>query len=187
MSRKSDQRAQATKALASHILENGLAQTSLRQLAAAAGVSDRMLLYYFEDKTEALTAALGAIAAEMTAALATVIPEGEKLSAGELFEKLSALTMSAKFKPYMRISMEMIAASNDESAPYGAISNSIATGFLHWIAGNLVSDAGSDTNGDAAAILALLDGLIVLSICAGDDTALLARNRLVETAFRAKN
>jgi AcrR family transcriptional regulator len=45
MSTRDEQRDKVVERLAGHLLEHGLARTSLRQLAAAAGVSDRMLLY----------------------------------------------------------------------------------------------------------------------------------------------
>jgi len=48
------QRQVVTERLAGHLLASGLSRTSVRQLAAAAQVSDRMLLYYFRDKAEAL-------------------------------------------------------------------------------------------------------------------------------------
>ena len=38
--------------LAAYVLENGLADVSLRPLAKAAGTSDRMLLYHFGSKEE---------------------------------------------------------------------------------------------------------------------------------------
>ena len=48
--------------LAAHLLEHGLSRTSLRQLASAAGESDRMLLYYFADKAELLGAVVTRLA-----------------------------------------------------------------------------------------------------------------------------
>mgnify|MGYP000446911998 CR=1 FL=1 len=56
MALRAAQRQVVTERLAGHLLASGLARTSVRQLAAAAGISDRMLLYYFRDKAEALVA-----------------------------------------------------------------------------------------------------------------------------------
>ena len=44
--------------LAAYVLENGLADVSLRPLAKAAGTSDRMLLYHFGSKEELVAALL---------------------------------------------------------------------------------------------------------------------------------
>ena len=65
MAPKDQQRAQAAQRLKQHLLETGLSQSSLRQLAAAAGISDRMLLYYFDDKSDALNEAFGLIASDL--------------------------------------------------------------------------------------------------------------------------
>ncbi|MCA3750444.1 MAG: TetR family transcriptional regulator, partial [Phenylobacterium sp.] len=54
MTVRAAQRQVVTERLAGHLLASGLSRTSVRQLAAAAQVSDRMLLYYFRDKAEAL-------------------------------------------------------------------------------------------------------------------------------------
>ena len=70
-------------ALALHLLNTGLSRTSLRQLAGAAGISDRMLLYYYADKAEALAAAMAAVAAGIAEQLAAAVPTAGLLSARE--------------------------------------------------------------------------------------------------------
>ena len=62
MTIREEQRRRVTERLAGHLLATGLSRTSVRQLAAAAaaGVSYRMLLYDFKDKTEVIAAARAA-------------------------------------------------------------------------------------------------------------------------------
>ena len=76
---RDEQRTKAIHQLAAHLLKTGLAETSLRQLAAAANVSDRMLLYYFENKTDALASALEYIAGDLTHLLQDIVPPETKL------------------------------------------------------------------------------------------------------------
>ena len=76
MSIRHAQREAVIERLAGHMLEHGLAAISLRQLAAAAGVSDRMLLYYFADKAEVLSVTLTRIAKMMADALVEALLEG---------------------------------------------------------------------------------------------------------------
>ena len=54
MNIRNDRREAAIERMADHVLSEGLAAGTLRPLAAAAGTSDRMLLYYFADKDELL-------------------------------------------------------------------------------------------------------------------------------------
>ena len=84
MTIRDDQREKVTERLAAHLLDTGLSQASLRQLARAAGVSDRMLLYYFDDKAAVLSAATARIAAQSVAGLAETMPEGTRLPPREL-------------------------------------------------------------------------------------------------------
>ena len=58
--------------IADHLLASGIEQSSLRQLAAAIGTSDRMLLHYFEDKEALMRAALTLVATRMIGLLDSV-------------------------------------------------------------------------------------------------------------------
>ena len=56
--------------MADFVLANGLGAASLRPLAASAGISDRMLLYYFKDKPAVMAAILQCLVDRLTALLA---------------------------------------------------------------------------------------------------------------------
>ncbi|MCA3736058.1 MAG: TetR family transcriptional regulator [Phenylobacterium sp.] len=79
MTVRAAQRQVVTERLAEHLLATGLARTSVRQLAAAAGVSDRMLLYYFRDKAEALGEAMGHVVAQLGGRLEAALPAGARM------------------------------------------------------------------------------------------------------------
>src|SRR5580693_6683546 len=76
MSIRDERREAAIERMADHLLLEGLGAATLRPLAAAAGTSDRMLLYYFSDKDELLSATLQRLAARMTAQLDEAVPIG---------------------------------------------------------------------------------------------------------------
>lgn len=168
MAPRDDQRARATILLAAHLLHSGLSATSLRQLAGAAGVSDRMLLYYFTDKSEALAAAMGQIAADIGAHLADAIPPGPPLPPAALIAAAARITTTPEMKPYMRLWIEVVAASARGAAPFPAIAREIATGFRTWIEARLDPAGLPDPAGTAALILAAVDGLALLDVCADD-------------------
>jgi AcrR family transcriptional regulator len=164
---RDEQRARAAEALSAHLLRTGLAQTSLRQLAAAAGVSDRMLLYYFRDKAEALGAATEQIAARLSETLADAIPANAAMAPGELVGLAAGLTTGERLRPYMRLWIEIVAAAARGEAPFVDLAGRIAEGFLQWIDARLAPVAAADRRAVAAAILAMLDGLALLEVCAG--------------------
>jgi AcrR family transcriptional regulator len=167
---RDEQRAKAIDHLAAHLLRTGLAETSLRQLAAVAGVSDRMLLYYFRDKTEVLAAAMERNAADLAALLATAIPEGALLSISELIGAAAAFTTADATRPYMRLWIEVIGAAARGEAPFVEIAQAIVAGFLQWIEAHLAPDAFEDPESRrtaSAAVLAFIDGLAFLEIGVG--------------------
>ena len=168
MAPRDDQRARATERLAAHLLHSGLSATSLRQLAAAAGVSDRMLLYYFTDKAEALAAAMAQIAGAIGTHLAEAIPPAPSLKPAALIAVAARITTAPEMKPYMRLWIEVVAASARDEAPFPAIAREIATGFRQWIEARLDPAGLPDPVGTAALILATVDGLALLDVCSDD-------------------
>ncbi len=167
MSTRIDKREQAIQSLAQYILKAGLSQTSLRQLAQAAGVSDRMLLYYFENKSDILTAVLMRIASDLAEQLNTSIPENAALSPAELLEKGAKLTNSPDMQPYMHVSIEIAAAAGRGEEPYASVAKAMIAGFLDWIEKRLNTEDTEKRKIQAAMILAVIDGLSILSLGIG--------------------
>ena len=64
-SKRAQKRAQIAKTLSGHVLETGLSELGLRRLAEVAGTSDRMLLYYFENKEDLVATVLVGIGREL--------------------------------------------------------------------------------------------------------------------------
>ena len=182
MSVRDDQRERVTERLAAHLLETGLTQTSLRQLARAAGVSDRMLLYYFSDKTDVLSAATAKIAAQTVESLAGALPEGTRLPPRELVMLAAQLTAGPQMRRFMRLWVEMIAAAAKGEAPFVAISGQVMASFKHWLAARLKVPAGADAAATASVIIALIDGLALVDICTSE-ADMQATHRAVAVLF----
>lgn len=160
-SKKSQSRDAATSAIAAHILRNGLPQTSLRQLATAAGISDRMLLYYFSDKNDVMTSALGRIAHDMTLALNAALPDNTPQSASAVFDGVDRVIDTESMRPYMRVGVELAAAAVKGEPPYADIASAVIDGFVDWLSQRIT---GPDSRDKAAMVLAMLDGLAVLDV-----------------------
>jgi AcrR family transcriptional regulator len=174
MTVRDDQRERVIGDLAGHLLRTGLSQASLRQLASAAGVSDRMLLYYFADKTEVLALALQKVAGDMAAGMGRAVPEGTRLDPDAFLAATARHVVDGPFRPYMRLWIEIVAAAARREAPYVDIAAAITGGFLDWIESRLDPARTPDPKGAAARILATLDGLALVDICSGQERALAA-------------
>lgn len=169
MSIRDAQREAVIERLTGHLLAHGLARTSLRQLAQAAGVSDRMLLYYFADKAEVLAAVMARVAGELSLRLAEAIPDGAPLRPAELVRRAAAFTTGPEMRRFMGLWVEVVAAAARGEVPFPAIVAQVMAGFRLWVDSRLDLPPGADREGTAAAIIAVIDGLALVDICSDDE------------------
>ena len=162
MTPRDDRRLATLDVLADHVLARGLAGSSLKALAASAGTSDRMLVYYFETKDGLLTAVLTHIAARMTARMDAALPPGLRLPFGELLTGLRDALKGPELAPFMSLWVELAAGAARGVEPHRAISGAIAGGFLTWVEGHLAPPPGQSGADLAALLLATIDGMMLL-------------------------
>ena len=163
-----DRRGAMLDRLADHVLANGLAASSLRPLGRAAGTSDRMLLYYFADKTALMAAVIERIADRMTALLAARTHPAP-LPLRQLRPLLVGIVLAPDLWPYMALWLEIASLSARGDALYRGIGERIGRGFLAWGRAQLASD-GANAETDAAALLVAIEGSVLLaSIGMGDE------------------
>lgn len=161
MAADKDRRAKIVEDVAGHVLTHGLARTSLRELAAAAGTSDRMLLYYFPDKAALMAATLDHLAAMLMAALDAQRAPGP-LPASALLERLSAQVEDAASWPFLRLWLELAARAGRGDPEVREVAHGIGAGFLDWVAGQLDAPDEGSRRATAREVLATVEGLIVL-------------------------
>jgi AcrR family transcriptional regulator len=160
-SKSEERRAAIVDRLADHVLAHGLVASSLRPLAKAAGTSDRMLLYYFADKPEIISATLARIAERMTVALsAHTAPKPLPLDA--LIGHLSSIVLRAEFWPYMCVWLELASRAGRGDPLYAPVAIQIGEGFLGWGAMQLDSPDGETRARDAARLLVVIEGMVLV-------------------------
>jgi len=169
----SDQRRAAMlDAMADFVLAEGLEAASLRPLAKAADTSDRMLLYYFKDKTEILSAVLEQIAARMTAMLAAA-RTGGPAPLSVLQADVTTLMQADAVWPYMRVWLDMASRAAGGDALCRKVGGEIGRGFHAWAMAQLDS---ADPAADAARLLVQVEGAVLLRSLGLDDIAALGVN-----------
>lgn len=129
---KAQRREQIVGAVAQHLLDHGLHNSALRALAQSAGISDRMIMYYFDTKEELISEALLRIANGLIASLDVALPKGQ-VSAQQLTTALRARGSEADAKPGQRLWFEIVGLAMREDGPYLQVAQQILAGWEDWI------------------------------------------------------
>jgi AcrR family transcriptional regulator len=161
-------RAVIIERLTDHVLAEGLSASSLRPLAKAAGTSDRMLLYYFKDKSEIITAVLQLISARLVSMLGQHTAP-DPMPIDDLRRQFADILFVEDLWPYMRIWLEVASKAAMGDAYYRAVGEQIGRGFLEWGKAQLMSDNDAQREIDAAKLLVSTEGMLVLKSLGLDD------------------
>jgi AcrR family transcriptional regulator len=138
-------------------LLRGLAEIPLRELARELDTSDRMLLYYFKDKTDLVTAALVAISVKLGEALQAGLSSG-RVAPAQLLDQVTTLLGSRPIKPYMSVWADLVAHGIRGEAPYRAFMSASAATWLERIEARLDLPEGAERRRVAAVILTIAEG-----------------------------
>jgi AcrR family transcriptional regulator len=151
-------------------------KSSLRQLAKAAGTSDRMLLYYFRDKEELLAETTRAIAARMTIML-TARMAPQPLEEEALIAHLVSVMEDEFYWPYMRLWLEMASRAAGGDGFFKQIGRDIGTGFLLLVSAQLAGGDDTRRATQAARVMRATEGWLFLKAIGLDEANDRALNR----------
>ena len=103
--------------VAMHLVRDGFQNSGLRAIAKSVGLSDRMIMYYFETKEELIAEALSMIGENLADGMDQSLPQGN----GTVNQILAALLQSGQseeVKAVMRLWFEIIGLSMRGQEPY---------------------------------------------------------------------
>lgn len=170
MKKAEQRRADILNGLADHILAEGLSASSVRPLAEAVGISDRMLLYYFRDKSELIAATLALLSSRLTAAL-DAHTASKPMPLEAVRRRLAAVLLSDEVWPYMQLWLEIVALSARGDPFYRELGGSIARAFLDWGKAQLQASTAATYAADAARLLVAIEGMVLLKSVGLEDVA----------------
>jgi AcrR family transcriptional regulator len=147
-------RALLTGRIADALLRAGVAQIPLRTLAARLRTSDRMLLYYFEDKDELVRCSLREVSGRLAALLA--LPG--RMSADKLLGVIVPLFAQPAFGPFMNVWADLASRGVRGEEPFCALARESVRWWLEWLEQRLDLEAGAQRRTAALAILAVVEG-----------------------------
>lgn len=161
--------------LSDYVLEKGLMEASLRPMAKAVGTSDRMLLYYFADKSELLNAVFGHLIIRM-ADLLDANAVSHRLPADQLSNIILKVLRSTELEPYMRLWLQMAAHAAGGDATCKTGGERIGRVLLAWTAAQIAAPNEDVRQHDAALLLVLVEGSVLLRSLGLADIAELGLN-----------
>ena len=165
--KKSDAKRQAIiERLADHLIVNGMKGASLRPLAAVAGMSDRMLLHYFADKKDLMTATLLLVAERLKTILQSA--HSEQLPFQRLVSHLAGMIKDQHIRPYLTLWLELAASAAGGEEYYRTIARQIGDSFFDWIASALKVEHEEDRKALAALAFATVEGFVLLDALGSD-------------------
>ncbi|MEM8825682.1 MAG: TetR/AcrR family transcriptional regulator [Pseudomonadota bacterium] len=161
-------------ALADAVLANGLDAASLRPLAKAVGTSDRMLLYYFADKTALLTATFDRVLARLMPLLDAQtgdVPE----TPDRLRRRIGEFVLDEALWPYMRLWLEIAARAASGDPLYRDVGGRMGRGFRDWIEAQLAIEDPDTRRRATARLFATIEGMVLLNALGLDEISADAR------------
>jgi AcrR family transcriptional regulator len=126
-------------------------------MAAAAGTSDRMLIYHFGDKDRLIAEVLDFLAREMGKRLDGSLPPDPFPSGEALVAAVIGQMRTEALAPFAAVWFEILAASARDEGSYPVIARAILDFFLDWL-----SRRHPDGRTGAAFALTLIEGALIL-------------------------
>lgn len=147
----------------------GLSRVTYGRVATRLGISDRIVVYYFPTKADLITDVLTALGVRLQAALGPAFAEtaaDHRELLRTAWPVLATTDADAVFALYFEAAG--LAASGRE--PYSALVPRLVAGWIEWAA-DRIDGPPDQRRREAAAAIAVIDGLLLVRQLAGPDAA----------------
>ncbi|MEV6521628.1 helix-turn-helix domain-containing protein [Longispora sp. NPDC051575] len=153
-------RDQMLDAAARLLAEEGLAGVTFRRIGERLGVPDRTVVYYFPTKSDLLGAVLDGHVRQLHGLLHAALGD-RPLPPAELLHRAWSALRTPGADALFRVHFEVAGQAAAGRAPYRALAAALAAHWADWLSPRVAVPV-ERRNGRAAALLAQLDGLLLL-------------------------
>ena len=129
-------RQEIVAAVAEHLLHEGFRNSGLRALAKSVGISDRMVMYYFDTKETLIGEALLLLAQGFSSSLGSVLPD-RTASGAKIVEALVRSALREDAKPMLRLWFEIVGLAVRGDEPYKTTAGLFLKEWEQWISSKL--------------------------------------------------
>ncbi len=146
-------------AAAAHLVAHGFQNSGLRAIAQSAGISDRMIMYYFDTKEDLVAAALEMIGANIAAGMDDAVPQGNA-TPRQILDALQDALLSEEAQAIMRLWFEIIGLAMRGQQPY----EQTAARLLQQSEEQIRAKLRADQKHRAREVLATLEGRVMVEL-----------------------
>lgn len=142
-------------------LEAGLGELTFGRLAKRIGIADRTLVYYFTNKHTLLEAVLGVLAGKMIEQLAAAFGE-QRRAPKELLKMAYPVLTGGDADRIFALWFEFAGQAAARQEPQRSLAGSMLELWIEWLAERIDARTRSKARIEAIALLATLDGALLL-------------------------
>jgi AcrR family transcriptional regulator len=151
-------------------MRDGLQGLTFAAVARQADVADRTVVYYFTTKDDMVVAVVDVMAARLQSRLATSIGD-DRFPPEALLRRAWRVVDDADARAVVRVWLEMCVHAAANEAPYAEASQRIAQAWLTWLTDHVEGPTLPSRRTIASALLARLDGALLLEMIGLPKTA----------------
>jgi AcrR family transcriptional regulator len=160
--------------------ESGLKELTFRSVGRRAGIPDRTVVYYFPTKDQLILAVLQRATTQLVDLLTAAVGEKSR-GVDELLRTSWDALRRPEADQALRLYIETMGLAARGREPYRSVITQLTATWTTWFATRLALEP-AQRDDHAVAIVATLDGLLLLQVTAGTDVADAAARGLGITA-----
>ena len=150
--------------------ESGIGSVTYGTVARRLDISDRTVVYYFPTKVDLVVAVVSALGADLQALLERAFGD-EPLPREELMRRAWPVLATPTADPAFDAFFEVVGLASTGAEPYRTLSSAIVEQWLPWLASRVEARTAPQREREALAIMAQMDGLLLLRRLAGPAAA----------------
>lgn len=159
LQKTAERRKEIVDAVAQHLVVDGFRNSGLRALAKSIGISDRMVLYYFETKEDLIAAAISTIGESLADGMEQSLPAG-LASASQVLDALLGQKQTKEVKAILQLWFEIVGLAIRGDEPY----KTTASLLLSSVEARIKKKLRSGQKPRAREVLASLEGELMIRL-----------------------
>lgn len=151
-------------------LDEGLSRLTFGRLAKRLGISDRVIVYYFPTKSDLIGDVVLAMGVQVQDALGPAF-DGTVPDHREMVRRAWPVLATDEHDRVFALFFEANGLAAVGREPYAALVPALVTAWIDWAAGHIDAATEADRRAEAAAAIAMIDGLLLLRQLGGAEVA----------------